>query len=289
MNKFIGEKIYPLVIVAFLCGLFVTLSFAQDPGLPDSVIITGDSLIPYNPVSGATFDARIYCVTDDSILFTGIPVRWSGSSVQIFPTQVTWFNTFSGWAAYYDMSEILNNRIFLGAFCPYQESLPLFTYYQRELEITIRFSILPSALPQIIIIESARYSFPGVFEFANIEVSFVPKIKRLQFRYGIPGQSIDHETSVPKNHTLIANYPNPFNGQTKIELNVANRGYCRLNIYDISGREIALLINGDIGQGRYLIIWDGRDKSGHDCATGIYLLQMVANGFTETRKITILR
>jgi hypothetical protein len=77
--------------------------------------------------------------------------------------------------------------------------------------------------------------------------------------------------------TLLQNYPNPFNGMTQISVAVTYESDVSLRIYDLLGREIALLISQHLQRGTYTIRWDASTHS-----SGVYLCRLVAGSTVKT-------
>ena len=96
-------------------------------------------------------------------------------------------------------------------------------------------------------------------------------------------------TAVPGSFALIGNYPNPFNANTEIRLQLAKAGPVALNIYDVQGRLVRGLWSGLLAAGAHQLIWDGRDEAGRAAATGIFLYRLQSVGQSETRKMLLLR
>lgn len=95
---------------------------------------------------------------------------------------------------------------------------------------------------------------------------------------------------VDAGYALHANHPNPFNPKTTIPFDVpSGGGMVRLDVYEVSGRLVTTLIDGYRGEGRYDATWDGRDSAGRDVGTGVYFYRLVAPGFTESRKMVLLK
>ena len=88
---------------------------------------------------------------------------------------------------------------------------------------------------------------------------------------------------------LGENYPNPFNAQTLIPYQLAQAGPVRLAIYDMLGRQVAVLVNGEQEPGSYQVVWDGRDQRGEAVATGIYFYRIEAGPFRSVRKLLLVR
>jgi len=96
-------------------------------------------------------------------------------------------------------------------------------------------------------------------------------------------------TAVPGSFALIGNYPNPFNANTEIRLQLAKAGPVALNIYDVQGRLVRGLWSGLLAAGAHQLSWDGRDEAGRAAATGIFLYRLQSVGQSETRKMLLLR
>ena len=88
----------------------------------------------------------------------------------------------------------------------------------------------------------------------------------------------------PSEHVLNSAYPNPFNTQTRISYNLDKAGLIMLKIYDLAGRELAVLKNGMMLPGQYLTIWDGGELT-----TGIYLCSLETDKQIQTIKLSIIR
>ena len=84
----------------------------------------------------------------------------------------------------------------------------------------------------------------------------------------------------PENFKLCANYPNPFNPSTMIVFFLPQNEYMTLKVYDITGRLIETLIEGEVPAGEHRLQW-----SAHGLASGVYLCRMEAKDFSETIKM----
>jgi hypothetical protein len=90
--------------------------------------------------------------------------------------------------------------------------------------------------------------------------------------------------SLPSDIKLLTCYPNPFNSTTTIRFTLEQSGYVSLAIYDISGREIAKLLNGWKPVGTNEISFKG-DNLG----SGIYLIHLLGQGYSETIKLVLIK
>ncbi len=100
------------------------------------------------------------------------------------------------------------------------------------------------------------------------------------------------ETELPERFTLSQNYPNPFNPETTISFAVGSRfqgGTVRLEIFDILGQLVDVVWEGPLAPGQYEATWDGRDRSGRNAASGVYLYRLRADSDLLIRRMVLVR
>lgn len=94
---------------------------------------------------------------------------------------------------------------------------------------------------------------------------------------------------LPDKFTLGQNYPNPFNPTTRIAFDLKSRSRVNLSVYNLLGRRVAELIDTELPAGSYESSWDGRDRSGHEAAAGVYFYRLEAGEMSLTRKMVLLK
>jgi hypothetical protein len=82
----------------------------------------------------------------------------------------------------------------------------------------------------------------------------------------------------------LQNYPNPFNPSTKIQFSIPDPGNVKLIVYNLLGQEIKTLVNEFKESGTYTINFDAVGLN-----SGIYIYKIESNGYTQTRKMTLLK
>jgi hypothetical protein len=92
------------------------------------------------------------------------------------------------------------------------------------------------------------------------------------------------EELIPTEYTLYQNYPNPFNPTTTIKYDLPFASEVSLNIYDILGRKVKELVNTKQQAGRYEIQFDASSL-----ASGVYIYQLVAEKFINSKKMILLK
>ena len=96
-------------------------------------------------------------------------------------------------------------------------------------------------------------------------------------------------TYFPDKHSLHQNYPNPFNPETIIPYDLPENIFVNITIYDLLGRQVKTLVNKVENAGVNSIQWNATNNYGEPVSTGIYLYQIQAGMFYQTRKMVLLR
>jgi hypothetical protein len=89
---------------------------------------------------------------------------------------------------------------------------------------------------------------------------------------------------LPKSYSLYQNFPNPFNPATTIKYALSENSFVTLKIYDIVGREIKTLVSANQTAGTYLL-----DFNAENLASGVYFYKLVANEFTDAKKMILVK
>ncbi len=94
---------------------------------------------------------------------------------------------------------------------------------------------------------------------------------------------------VPSRFALRQNYPNPFNAETSIRFELAEPSRVNLTIYDISGGIVATIEDSYLQAGSQSAIWNGRNNAGRMVSSGVYFYKLYSEGYTETRRMLLLK
>lgn len=120
--------------------------------------------------------------------------------------------------------------------------------------------------------------------------------------YGTPGYQNSNyivsvgnrfEAKLPIKFRLFQNYPNPFNPTCTITFELSADGgrpsAVSLSIYNIAGQLVRSLVDQERLPGRYSVSWDGKDNTGQDVASGVYLCKLRVKDLAQTVKMVLLR
>jgi hypothetical protein len=94
----------------------------------------------------------------------------------------------------------------------------------------------------------------------------------------------ENSAQLPVSYSLSQNYPNPFNPSTKIKYQIPFAGKVLLGVYDLLGREVALLVNREQSAGFYEVEFDGASLS-----SGIYFYRIQADKFSAVKKLLLIK
>ncbi len=107
--------------------------------------------------------------------------------------------------------------------------------------------------------------------------------------FSVPTEVSDNGLSLPITYRLFNNYPNPFNPTTTISFEIPQSENVTLNIFNSLGQFVRTLTSGNLSAGRHSFIWDGRDDSNNDIASGIYFYKLTAGTFSQTSRMVLLK
>jgi len=100
------------------------------------------------------------------------------------------------------------------------------------------------------------------------------------------------ELSGVEGFSLSQNFPNPFNPFTSIQYSIHNRQKrvrTALRIYDIKGQLVRILVDERKETGTHQVLWDGKNESGEEVASGIYFCKLKVGDQSQTKKMILMR
>ena len=145
------------------------------------------------------------------------------------------------------------------------------TFYAARLAVD-----LPDSINNVIVLTYTPQN-------GEINADFVPLSKMIT--------AVEQEyPQLPERFVLYQNYPNPFNPTTTIKYKITSAGFVSLKIYDLLGREVAVLVNEFKNAGSYKINFNGRRTTDNrQLSSGVYFYQLQTDKFVETKKLILLR
>ncbi|MBI5471184.1 MAG: T9SS type A sorting domain-containing protein [Ignavibacteriae bacterium] len=130
---------------------------------------------------------------------------------------------------------------------------------------------------------------PGSSAFGN-DGSPLARSRQRFMRIGDP-TAVGSVVETPREFRLYQNYPNPFNPSTTFKFQIPdgsghrpNTNHVTLKVFDMLGREVATVVNEEMGPGNYEKVFDGTNL-----ASGVYLYRLNAGDFSQTKKLLLIR
>ena len=106
-----------------------------------------------------------------------------------------------------------------------------------------------------------------------------------------PATNVEQRESIkpPHEFTLYQNYPNPFNPNTVIEFGLKRAQKIQLEIFDILGKKVRTLADGDFNSGKHSVNWDGKNEQGKNLPSGVYYYSLTSSFEKVVQKMTLLK
>ncbi|MCW8818082.1 MAG: T9SS type A sorting domain-containing protein [Ignavibacteriaceae bacterium] len=123
-----------------------------------------------------------------------------------------------------------------------------------------------------------------LIRITNVENGFVYDVSDGVFTIDVVSSLGEELESNPTEFNLAQNYPNPFNPSTTIRYAVPKTSQVSIKIYDLTGQEVASLVNEVKEVGTYEVKFDARNL-----ASGVYLYKMIAGDFSSVKKLNVLK
>jgi hypothetical protein len=167
---------------------------------------------------------------------------------------------------------------------PYLSELMRSGIIESEAPDPANYTLLLSAGPYDFNVNQSIAPFV-VMIFVGKSVDDLKNAVQLAYQRSMLLTSVESvHTELPSAPFLWQNFPNPFNAQTVIRYSLPNASWVRLALYDVLGREVALLAEGSRDAGHHQVSFDGTFLS-----SGMYLCRLRTDGFIGSRKLLLIR
>lgn len=103
------------------------------------------------------------------------------------------------------------------------------------------------------------------------------------FTIEVVAVAIDRPGELPDTAELLSAYPNPFSSTATVEFNLSGAGHVTLEVFDIQGKKVAVLLNRSLASGRHSVSWIADEHP-----AGVYFYRITTGNFVENRKILLI-
>lgn len=141
--------------------------------------------------------------------------------------------------------------------------------------------------PEFDFIDSGRVDIP---EIPNTGAGEIAYVDMGVYEYYQPASAAVQATApVPETHLLLDNFPNPFNGVTRIDFTMGRTGWAEIEIYNILGRLVFSRSFERLSPGKYSMLWNCRNNNGTPVASGMYFCRLEVEHGVRMKKMVLLK
>jgi hypothetical protein len=101
--------------------------------------------------------------------------------------------------------------------------------------------------------------------------------------------SLSKPAEIPKSYALLNNYPNPFNANTVILYNLPEDTDVKLEVYNVLGQKVRVLVDEQQNAGYKTVVWDGKNDKGESVSSGIYFYKLETRDYTKSKKMLLMK
>jgi len=150
-------------------------------------------------------------------------------------------------------------------------------------QIIITYELTEITFEDVDLVRNVEYSYRlAAYDDAGNRSEFTGPVSAILL-------STDQQSLFPEAYTLHQNYPNPFNPTTQIRYDLPENSYVSINIYDLMGKRVKLLVNSKQDAGYRSIHWNATSDLGQPVSAGMYIYTIQAGEFRKTRKMVVLK
>lgn len=175
-----------------------------------------------------------------------------------------------------------------GGYISTSSSLPtligkyIFADYQTGRVWALTYDGVPAPIAQLLMDSPHYISSFGKDKYGNIYVTNISDNKI--YKLDDLATSIDPFSQTAEKFSLSQNYPNPFNPSTTIEFSLNKSSNTTLKVYDMNGKEAAVLLNSNLNAGSYSVYFDAEKL-----ASGVYIYELVSGDLSMRKKMVLLK
>jgi len=240
-----------------------------DPGTDAWDTTRAEMEIPREYLTTSVVDGKIYAFGgwDESVVYKTVEMYDPATDVW------TTLNEMPEQRVYLK-SGVVNNRIYIFGGSTLWSVPPKSDTWEYN-PITDTYKVV-TLMPMGIMHASASVVNGKIYTFGgtSLPISFPVQATSKVFEYDPLPTGVKNISEFPEAFILHQNYPNPFNPETTIQYQLPKKSEVKLAIVNLLGQRVATLVNEVQSNGTYSIQWDGKDDTGTELASGIYLFRL---------------
>jgi hypothetical protein len=277
-------KRFTTILLALAVGVsLMSLAYAKDVGKRD-VLRLSDVVL-----EDGEYKVAVHVINDEELAALDIPLRFGQSGNPIELVRVDFSGRVADWDFTHAAIDNQNKTVILGLI-----SELIGTRQNADLKVSAEGRTK---------IADLVFKVDGEFEASFETFTTERPGHELTFIYNqvvdgkptVTAISPDFEVDatfkgsvLPEEYALSQNFPNPFNPSTSFTLSLPEASDYSIRIFNVAG-QLVRSFDGHLEAGNHTITWEGNNNQGAKVASGVYFYRAEANGFTETRKMMMLK
>lgn len=279
------KRLTTILLVLALGAMLVSVVQAKDTGNKD-VLRLSDAVY-----ENGEWKVAVHVVNDEQLAALDIPLRFGQPNENIDLVRVDFAGRVAEWDFTHAQIDNQAKTVILGLISELVNMRP-----NADMKVSasgntkiadLVFHVGEGVTPQFTTFTTDSPGHELTFIY-NQEVEGKLQVQSIQPEFEANVSFKDGGEQLPTEYALSQNFPNPFNPSTSFALSLPEASDYALRIFNITG-QLVKSYSGHLEAGVHTIVWDGRNEQGSSVASGVYFYKAEAAGFTETRKMMMLK
>jgi hypothetical protein len=266
--------------------MMVSLAVAKDTGNKD-VLRLSDAVY-----DKGEWKVAVHVINDEELAALDIPLRFGQPNENIDLVRVDFAERVSDWDFTHAQIDNQAKTVILGLISELVNMRPaadMKVSAQGDTKIAdLVFKVGEGVTPQFATFTTQSPGHELTYIYNVMEEGKVKSVETINPEFQGTVAFSNGGANLPKEFALSQNFPNPFNPSTSFALSLPEASDYSIRVFNITG-QLVKSYGGHLEAGVHTIVWDGRNDQGSSVASGVYFYKAEAKGFTETRKMMMLK
>jgi len=279
------KRLTTILLVLALGAMFVSMAHAKDTGNKD-VLRLSDAVF-----ENGEWKVAVNVINDEQLAALDIPLRFAQPNENIDLVRVDFAKRVADWDFTHAQIDNEAKTVILGLISELVNIRPnadMKVSASGDTKIAdLVFKVAEGKVPQFSTFTTDSPGHELTFIY-NQEIEGKLQVQSVQPEFEANVDFKGGAEQLPTVYALSQNFPNPFNPSTSFALSLPEASDYSIRIFNITGQAVKSY-SGHLEAGVHTIVWDGRNEQGSSVASGVYFYKAEASGFTETRKMMMLK
>jgi hypothetical protein len=280
------KRLTTILLVLALGAMFASVAQAKDTGNKD-VLRLSDAVL-----ENGEWKVAVHVINDEELAALDIPLRFGQPNENIDLVRVDFSKRVDDWDFTHAQIDNQAKTVILGLISELvnmraSADMKVSASGDNTKIADLVFQVGKGHVPQFTTFTTQSPGHELTFIY-NEKVEGTLQVQSIQPEFEANVSFKDGGEQLPTEYALSQNFPNPFNPSTSFALSLPEASDYSVRIFNITGQQVKSF-SGHLEAGVHTILWDGRNEQGSSVASGVYFYKAEASGFTETRKMMMLK